>query len=224
MIYMKYPKLIIFKIKNVKFRFIIEYKKTLEILDKQKKKLMVKIEDKAETLDNMNNYIIQMIKIDQNIKECIKKIQKLDNKIQHIKNNDKDNNNKKISNNLNNIEENNNEKIETSINKNEHSTINFEKEKTINTEKKMISDINKNKGKINIKVKLSKKNFEIIYAFKNKSTNYYFYQSKNRPECEGLGKFLIIEQKLVLTRKCSEASLRDDITYKVFCEIFYKDK
>ena len=38
---------------------IFEYKKTLEILDKQKKKLIAKIEDKQETSDNMNNYIDQ---------------------------------------------------------------------------------------------------------------------------------------------------------------------
>ena len=35
----------------------------------------------------------------------------------------------------------------------------------------MIKDINKNKGKIDIKVKLPKNNFETIYTFKNKSTN-----------------------------------------------------
>ena len=63
----------------------------------------------------------------------------------------------------------------------------------------------------------------MIKTFKNKSTNFYFYQSKNRPKCKGLDKFSIIAQKLILTRKCFEASFYNNITYEEFCEIFNKE-
>ena len=205
---------------------IFEYKKTLEILDKQKKKLIAKIEDKQETLDNMNNYIDQMIKIDQNIKEYIEKIQLLDKKNQNNKNNDKEinDNNKTNSTNFNNTEKRNNDKIENTKNKNEYSTKKLEKEETIDIDKKIMKDINNNKGKIDIKVKLPKNNFDTIYTYKNKTRNYYYYQCKNRPKCKGLAKFSINEQKLILTRKCLETSGHNIITYDEFCEIFEKDK
>ena len=41
---------------------------------------------------------------------------------------------------------------------------------------------------------------------------------------EGLAKFSINEQKLILTRKCVETSGHNIITYDEFCEIFEKDK
>ena len=202
---------------------ILEYKKTLEILNTQKKNLILKIEDKVETLDNINKYIDQMIKIDQIIKDYNEKIQNLDTKIPNIQNIDKENIINKKSNNLINNNENHTDKIETSINK-IHPEESLEKEKIIDIDDKIITDINKNNGKIDIKVKLPKNNFHTIYKFKNKSRNFYFYQCKVRPKCKGLAKFSIKEQKLLLTRKCNEAKYHNIITYDEFCECFDNNK
>ena len=60
-------------------------------LNTQKKNLILKIEDKTETLDNINKYNDQMIKIDQIIKDYNEKIQNLDTKIPNIQNIDKEN-------------------------------------------------------------------------------------------------------------------------------------
>lgn len=200
---------------------IKEYKKTLEILYKQKEIITKNLEDQKDS-SNVNSFIEQIIKIDTNIKEYIIKIKDIE------KENDneiiKDISQKKnIENNNDSFKYENRDKI--SSNKSQIKEKNL-KEKTnnknleIEIEKNIIDEIIKKQGKTKIKITLPKKNFETIYTFKNKSHNYYFYHCKNRPKCNGLAKFSLKDNKFYVTKICSLSSLHNNISYNEFVNLF----
>ena len=65
---------------------VMQYKKTLEILNKQKNILLSKIEEAKEGFNNSIQYIEQIINLDNNIKDYIIKIKNLeDNEKNNIK-------------------------------------------------------------------------------------------------------------------------------------------
>ena len=65
---------------------VMQYKKTLEILNKQKNILLSKIEEGKEGFNNSTQYIEQIINLDNNIKDYIIKIKNLeDNEKNNIK-------------------------------------------------------------------------------------------------------------------------------------------
>lgn len=74
-------------------KLLIEYKKTLEIINKQKKLIMKKIEDNNDTSEKNTTYIEQLIKLDENIKKYLIKIQNIEMQKMNYKNSEKDPNN-----------------------------------------------------------------------------------------------------------------------------------
>ena len=59
----------------------------------------------------------------------------------------------------------------------------------INFNKDTINNILNNKGKSKITIYFKIDNIDIKYNYKNKSTNFYFYECRKRPKCKGKGRF-----------------------------------
>ena len=76
----------------------LEYKKTLEIINKQKNIIMKKIEDNNDTSEKNTTYVEQLIKLVENIIEYVTKIQNIEMQKKNYKNTEKDLNNTQFTN------------------------------------------------------------------------------------------------------------------------------
>ena len=200
---------------------IIEFKKTLEILYKQKDIITKNLENNKD-YSNINSSLEQLLKIDENIKEYIIKIKDIEkiNKDEEIKDllPNKNLEKKKIHINLiitiKLVQINHKIPMKIYLKKKRN------KELEIQIENDMIDDILKKEGKTKIKITIPKKNFETIYTFKNRSHNYYFFHCKNRPKCNGLAKFSLKDKKFYATKICNDSSIHNNISYDDFVNLF----
>ena len=163
---------------------VMQYKKTLEILNKQKNILLSKIEEGKEGFNNSTYYIDQIINLDNNIKDYIIKIKNLED-------NEKNNNKslgseekdkikkpkikiikKKIKTNS---TQKNNIKIITNTNNESEDDLISDKsnEYKLDIDDEIIGNIKYYSGKTKFKVILPNMNFKTNYRYKNKYQNYY---------------------------------------------------
>ena len=79
-----------------------------------------------------------------------------------------------------------------------------------------IKNILINDGKYNITILYPGSNFQVIYAYRNKSKKIYYYHCQKRPKCKGLEIFNIIDNEFYITKGCNNEKLHNNLTYERF--------
>ena len=78
------------------------------------------------------------------------------------------------------------------------------KRKIIEISDNTIDNIISKNGKTKIEIYVKELNENIIYTYKNKAKNKYYYQCSKRPKCRGKGVFIIDKKEFYITNNCNE--------------------
>ena len=133
------------------------------------------------------------------------------------------NTNEKIKNNYNNdINENNLDEIDLEYDTN--CVYQNKKNKRIKLSSNVKNDILSNNGKIKIEVYEKDLNDKIIYNYKNKSTNKFYYQCTNRSKCRGKGYFDIEKGEFYITENCNNKKEHTNLNYNLIAKLLDEKK
>ena len=198
-----------------------EYKKTINLLIKQKNILIQSINETKNDNISLQGILNNIFFIDNKIKEYYQLISNDENNINkdnYINNNILEINTKEnTKENANNSKDNNDTKKIKNI-KNKKVKYCKTSLKDVILDKEVIKDIKANNGKTIISIYSKENNITTKYTFKKETKNFIFYQCKKRPLCKGKGKFNKKNEIFQITHYCSNYDKHKQINYEEFVE------
>jgi len=218
-----------------------ELKISIEMMRKEKEKILENIRDKDISAEERLNCINQIAKIDElmfnyfqkinNIKKTNISIEEKNIPINKVPNknfkNKRNNNNDDNSNNKANSEE--NDELSDDFIESENKLLIKKTKKTKNNSLEILDLTDEEKKEIFINNKyvplikyIAKTKTKTKYIFKSKSKNYIFYKCKLNKNCEGRGKIDIKNKTFIVTKYCNNKSEHEIISYIDFVDLFQK--
>ena len=104
--------------------------------------------------------------------------------------------------------------------KKEKHTVNI----NVNIDQEIIDRIKMHDGKTEVTVVNPVNSIESTYTYKNGTKNFYYYQCKQRPKCEGKAKFNKANNVFTITENCEDPNIHCILEYDTFVKMIKNNK